>query len=170
MLKKKRDSINDLPTAYDEALLKWDGPETLHHNRGTAWKVVMGLLLIGMITYGILTNAWTFSLVIAVFAVVYYLHNREHPKDVEVKISNIGIKVGNRKYPYSRIRAYWFIYEPPFVSTLNIRVDGELVNDIKIQLHDQNPGPVRQLLSQHLPELEGQTEKMSDIFFRLFKI
>lgn len=163
-------AINEISTPYDEALLKWHGPEAIRHERGTAWKVIVSLLFVAMIVYGIFTDAWTFSLVLAVFVVVYYLHNREHPKEVEVKISNIGIKVGNRKYPYSRIRAYWFIYEPPFVSTLNLRVDGELVNDIKIQLHDQNPGTVRQLLSQHLPELEGQTEKMSDIFFRLFKI
>lgn len=173
MLKKlraKREAHNNHPTAFDDAVLSWIAPETLKHERGMVWKVSVGLLLVGAVVYGILSNAWTFSLVLVVFAIVYYITHREHPKDVEVKISDVGLKVGDRKYPYGRIKAFWFIYEPPYVSTLNIRVEGGLVDDVVIQLGTQNPMEAKAVLSKHLTELEGQTEKLSDIFFRLFKI
>ena len=80
----------------------------------------------------------TFSFAIIAFVVAYYFAHLEHPKDVEVKISNIGIKVGGRKYPYSRIKAFWLIYEPPYIKTLNIRVSEELVSDINTYFNNSD--------------------------------
>lgn len=162
--------LKNTPSAYDEAILSWVTPEAIRHERGTIWKFLIGIALIFTIAWGIVYNAWTFSLAIGVFAVVYYLIHLEHPKDIEIKISNIGIKVGGRKYPYSRIKAFWLIYEPPYIKTLNLRVSGEMVSDITIQLNGQHPADVRQFLMERIPELEGQSEKLSDIFLRLFKI
>lgn len=162
--------LKNEPSAYDDAILSWIAPETVKHERGIIWKIIMTLLISAAIAWGIVYNSWTFSLVIAVFVAVYYLIHLEHPKDVEIKISGIGIKVGARKYSYNRIRAFWIIYEPPYIKTLNLRVSGELGGDITIQLNSQNPTPVRQLLMEKIPELEGQREKLSDIFIRVFKI
>lgn len=162
--------LKNTPSAYDEAIFSWVAPEAIKHERGTIWKFFIGAALVFTIAWGIVYNAWTFSLAVGVFAVVYYLIHLEHPKDIEIKISNIGIKVGGRKYPYSRIKAFWIIYEPPYIKTLNLRVTGEMISDITIQLNGQHPADVRQFLMERIPELEGQSEKLSDIFLRLFKI
>ena len=37
------------------------------------------------------------------------------------------------------------------------------------RLDGQSPSPVREFLFSKIPELEGQTEKISDIIFRLFR-
>lgn len=168
--KNRRHVIRNTPSAFDKAILSWVAPETIQHERGTIWKVFMGIIVIGIVVWGLLNNAWTMSLAVAAVAIVHYLAHLEHPKDVEVVISKIGIKVGARKYPYSRIRAFWLIYEAPYTKTLNIRVEGDFLGDITIQLGNQSPSPVREVLMEYIPELEGQTEKLSDIFLRLFKI
>ncbi|MDA1061128.1 MAG: hypothetical protein O3B47_05045 [bacterium] len=168
--KREKHILRNAPSAYDEAVLSWIAPETIKHERGTVWKVIIGLLIIGTAIWGILNNAWTFSLVIVVFSVTYYLAHLEHPKHVEIKISNIGIKVGGRKYPYNRVRAFWLIYDPPYVRTLNIRVSGDIATDITIQLDRQNPSELREFLMDKIPEMEGQSEKLSDILLRLLKI
>lgn len=168
--RRNRELIHSLPSAFDEAVISWIAPEAIRHERGTLWKIVMSLVVIGTITFGILYNSWTFSLAIAAFVFAYYIVNLEHPKHLEVKISDIGIKIGNRKYPFSRIKAFWTIYEPPYTATLNIRTTGEITSDITIQLHGQSPSEIRRFLLDKIPELEGQSEKLSDIFLRLFKI
>ncbi len=165
-----RYALYSLPTAYDEAILSWIAPETVKHERGKVWRIVAPLSGIGMIALALWQGSWSFALAIAAFILAYCVTSLEHPKDVEVKISKVGIKVGTRKYPYSRIKAFWVIYEPHLVETLNIRVAGEWVGDITIQLGKQNPSPVREVLMDYIPELEGATEKVSDIFIRLFKI
>ncbi len=168
--KAKHYALRNAPSAYDEAVLSWIAPETIRHDRGLAWKIITPIFLILVIAAGFYYNAATFSVAIIAVIAVYYLAHLEHPKDVEVKISKIGIKVGSRKYSYGRIKAFWIIYEPPYVKTLNIRISGEFISDITIQLDGQNPSPVREFLFSKIPELEGQTEKISDIVFRLFKI
>lgn len=162
--------IKNMPTAYDDAVLSWIAPETIKHERGTVWKVIMTLIILTTIVLGVLYNAWTFSLAVGVFAVVYYLVHLEHPKNVEVKLSDIGVKVGAKKFPYSQIKAFWILYDPPYVKTLNLRVSGEFITDLTVQLDGQSPAPVREFLMEKIPEMEGQTEKVSDIFLRLFKI
>lgn len=164
------DMIRNIPSAYDEALISWIAPETIRHERGPIWKVVMSIVVLALIGGGIYYGAWTFSLAISAFILAYYLIHLEHPKAIEIKISDIGIKIGYRRFTYSQIKAFWLIYDPPFVQTLNIRVAGHYVSDITIQLGDQSPATIREFLMTKIPELEGQSEKLSDIFLRLFKI
>lgn len=168
--RRQMDLIRNVPTAYDEALISWIAPETIRHERGPIWKIVMSIVVLALIGGGIYYDAWTFSLAIGAFVSAYYLIHLEHPKAIEIKISDIGIKIGYRKYTYSQIKAFWLIYDPPFVQTLNIRVTGQYISDITIQLGDQSPATIREFLMTKIPELEGQSEKLSDIFLRLFKI
>ncbi len=168
--KRQRDLIRNSPSAFDKALISWIAPETIIHQRGPIWKTLMSILVIGVVAWGIYDGSWSVSLVVGTFAIVHYIIHLEHPKATEIKISDIGIKVGTRKYSYSQIKFFWLIYEPPYVQTLNIRVEGNVLDDITIQLWNQSPAVIREFLMGKIPELEGQSEKLSDIFLRLFKI
>lgn len=168
--KNKSQKRERAPSAFDHAEISWIAPEAVRHERGTIWKSLMLIMTLLAIGLGIYFNAWTFSLAIGTFALVYTLVHREHPRDVEIKISNIGIKVGNRQYPFARVRAFWLIYEPPMVKTLNLLVDGELLPEVSIQLSDQNPAIIREFLMKKVPELSGKDESLTDIFLRIFKL
>ena len=82
----------------------------------------------------------------------------------------MGIKVGNKIYQYGRIRAFWINYNPPFTKTLNIRVHGEFLVDIDIQLGNQNPVEIYDFLSTRLPEMQGKSEGFLKTLERLFKL
>lgn len=167
---QRKEYLKNLPSAYDHTVISWIAPEHTKHERGRLWKVLIPAMLLAAIILGVLHNAWTFSLAIVVFATVYYALHREHPKDVDIIVSDIGIKVGERRYPYSRIKAFWIIYDPPYIKTLNLHVNGEFAVHIPVQLGDQNPAEIREFLLEKIPEREGETESLSDIFLRLFKI
>lgn len=158
------------PSAFDHAVISWVTPEYIKHEKGFFWKVAAITFLAVLAAFGLMENAWTFSLAIVAFGVTYFLINLEAPKNVEVKISETGIKFGNRKYSYGKIKAFWVIYQPPYVKTLNIRVHGEFLSDISIQLNGQNPAMVREFLLTKIPEMEGKAETLSDALFRLLKI
>ncbi len=167
---KLKEYLHNLPSAYDNIVISWTAPEHIRHKRGKLWKVIIAGLLIAAMVLGVTHQAWTFALAIAVFAIVAYIVNREHPKDVKISISDIGIKVGKRKYPFTRIKSFWLIYEPPYIKTLNVNVDGELAVNIAIQLIDQDPSRVREFLIERIPEKEGHNESLTDIFARLLQI
>lgn len=165
-----KEYYRSLPSAYDNKIISWVAPEHVRHQRGKLWKIIISIMLVSAIVFGILYNAWTFSLAVAVFALAYYVIHKEQPQDVEISISDIGIKVGHRKYPFTRIKSFWMIYEPPHIKTLNVKVDGDLAVNINIQLNNQDPSPIREFLIEKIPEKEGHQESFSDIFARLFKI
>lgn len=168
--KAKRMVAESAPSAFDDAEISWVAPEYIKHDRGLLWKISAVLVVLIAAGFGIMYNAWTFSLAIVAFAVAYSLVRLEHPRDVDVKISNVGIKIGAKKIPYSRIRAFWVIYEPPFIQTFNIRVSGDLLLDISIQMNGQDPAKLREFLLSKIPEMEGKGESLSDALLRLFKI
>ncbi len=156
--------------AFDDAVIAWVAPEAIRHERGKVWKMVMLAIIIGFVVWGIMSQALTFSIAVIVFAVVYYFVGMNSPKDVEVKISQVGIKVGDRRYSYSIVKAFWINYEPPYTKTLNIRIKNNINCDVTIQLNEQNPAPIREFLMKKMPELENQNEKLTDILARIFKI
>lgn len=167
---QERESKSAELSAYENEIISWIAPEFLRYERGKIWKIVMIAAGISAITLGIINQAWTFSLAIIAFVSVYYILNREAPKEVKITISDVGIKIGERRYPYGKIKAFWIIYDPPYSTTLTIRVSGDLLLDITIQLNGQNPAQIREVLLSKIPEMEGKTEPMTDIVSRLFKL
>jgi hypothetical protein len=169
-LRKLPHEVQHHPSSFDHGMISWEAPEYIMYEKGTAWRTTAVLITVVAAVLGVYYGAWTFSLAIVTFAIVYYLLQLEHPHDVEIKISNIGIKVGQRKYSFGKIKNFWIIYEPPHTKTLNIKVTGEFVPEITIQLGDQDPAVIREFLIKKIPELEGKTESTIDTIIRAFRI
>ena len=110
------------------------------------------------------------AIVFIVLGGVYFISSQRKPKLVPVKISEIGIKIGQRLYPFSQISTFWIIYKPPRVATLNFRVNQGYVNDISVPLLNTDPSGVRNYLLQNLPEWEGKTESLFEVLTHLFKL
>jgi hypothetical protein len=162
--------IKNAPSYYDDAAFSWVAPEYVMHDRGWIWKISMVSVVALVAILSLYFQAWSFALVVVVFAAVYALVHLQHPRNVEIKISEVGIKVGYKKYNFTKIRAFWFVYEPPYVETLNLRVEGNFTGEITIQLAGMDPAPIRDFLLNKIPEMEGKTESFSDVLIRLFKI
>ena len=155
---------------YEDHKITWKTPEFVQYAKGRGWKLVASLITLAAATLGYLYLSWTFSLAILTFAVVYYILDRKAPRLIDVVISDIGIMVGKRKYPYSKIQGFWVIYNPPYVSTLNLRIKGNALHDIKIQLAHQNPSEIREILLDKVPEYEGKEESLIDVLLSLLRI
>ncbi len=167
---QKKEYFRSLKTAYDNSVLSWQTQEHLHHERGPFWKVFMSLAVVITSGIAIYLGQWSFAIAILTAAVVYLLIHQDSEKDVEVTISDIGVKVGNRKYPFSRIKSFWIIYEPPYTQNLYIRVADDIALDIAINLGDMDPSTIRDFMIEKVPEMAGVKESITDVFLKLFKL
>ena len=77
---------------------------------------------------------------------------------MEYVITTMGIQVGERFYPYSQLKAFWVIYQPP-VRTLNLQLTKRLSPQVVIQLGETDPVSVKSALSKRLPE---ETKRASE--------
>ena len=126
--------------------------------------------MIAFVIYGVQTSGWTFSIAILVFAGVYLLFHSKDPKRVPVKVSHVGIKVGNHFVPYSHMRTFWIVYRPPYISALNIRMSRKMMPDLMISLEEENPGPLREYIATQIPEWEGKEEAFTNTLVRLLRL
>jgi hypothetical protein len=162
---------DDHGDAYLKAVFSWIAPEYLQHPKTARWWVYAGIVLLIAIIIEALTGSWTMILATVVFAGVYaYMHEFQPPRHTKIVLSDIGIKVGNQKIPYSGIESFWVLYEPPHTSTLNFRLRRQFFPDLVIELEDQDPASVREYLTSFVPELTNQKAKTTDLILRLLKL
>ena len=72
--------------------------------------------------------------------------------------------------PKDKIDRFWFFYDPP-VKALYIEIKGGLSGRRRVDLVDQDPNVVREILGQFVvDDLEENEEPVSDTFSRLLKL
>jgi predicted membrane protein len=156
--------------SYGNTMIAWQAREFVEHKRGRLWVSSMSAIAILLILYGILTDSIAFSIVVVLLAGVFFLTHDHKPKIVDVYITDLGILFDNRFYAYEDISAFWILYDPPHVKTLNFKTSKGLLREIAIQLEDQNPAEIKAFLSAEVPEIKNRTETLSEILIRILKL
>ncbi len=151
-------------------MISWKAPEYEVTERGPIWKIIMGISIFGLIAWGIWRGDWIMPLVIFAIALAYYSIHRHENRILEISLTDKGVRIGKKLYPYNRIKAFWILYEPPYLKKMMIRVSGELLYDIPVLLEDQDPEAIRNHMLQHVTELKDQRESLVDALARLLKI
>lgn len=155
---------------FDNAVVAWEAPLRHKTQKGGLWVALMTIAIAGLIYFGITTNNWIFVVAIIAAVIAYTVDHREDAREVEIKISEMGIKIGKKNIPYSNIRAFWVVYHPPFVSRLHIRTYQKMLPDITIELMGIDPTLIRKHLTRHIIEWEGKDEGFMDICTRLLRL
>jgi len=161
---------NEEKQNFGVPILSWIAPEYVKNEKGTVWVTMAISITAGLIAYAILTKSWTMSAAFFMLAIVYFIEHKTKPENIPIEITEMGVKVKDKFYPFSHFKTFWIIYNPPMVKTLHMRFASRNNRDLLIQLGDQDPVKVRNLLLTQLPEWEGKEEAITDILTRVFKL
>lgn len=167
---KNEGKIEESKNPFDEAIISWESPEYIQHEKGVIWYLAAIACALILCVYAIFTANWTLVLALIVLAAVYYRIHGFPPQNVKVKISKTGIKINSKEYPYQNIDSFWIIYNPPSTKTLNLKSNSRLLPDIAIQLGDQDPSELRAYLVSQIREREGREELFIDSLIRILKL
>jgi hypothetical protein len=165
-LKERSKSYSELSAAeknhFLEPLLSWKSPLYPTTQKTKGWYIglftVTGLLAL----YAIVTNAWSFAVVIVVAAGVYYYLNEQEVPIVDVAISDIGFLIGTRVFNFGDVKTFWLDYRPPFHKELHLILKNEYRQDIIISIHGMNPSELRRILTRYLPEWEEREKTFTE--------
>lgn len=156
---------------FNKPAFSWVGPEYLQHPKSIRWWVIAGIVFVLAVIIEAVISNWTMLAATLVFGLVYsYVHEFHPPKHVKVNISELGIKLGHKRFLYEEIESFWIIYDPPSVKKLYIRLKDKLITDIVIELENQDPQAIRSFLEMYLSEVTGVRETFTDVILRLFKL
>lgn len=156
---------------FDHApLLTWEAPFRHKPEKGFIWLTLVALAMSGILYYSIVNGNWFFGIAMVIAAFAYGVDHFEETKTIEIKISDIGIKIGKKTIAYSNIKAFWILYHPPFIGRLYIRTHQKMLPDIIIELAGVDPALIRKYLTRHVIEWEGKEESFMDLTVRLLKL
>lgn len=166
MAKEKHINVEE---KHDRILLEWKAPEFISHPKGGAWFFVAGIVVLALIAYAIYTNSATMAIVFIVLAGVYILTHYQEPRDIDIKITELGIYADDTFYSYHDIEAFWIIYHARFVRELNLKLKNQ-TSKVVLQLGPQDPAEVRRVLSKEVPERKGAHESLVDVLTRALRL
>ncbi len=155
---------------HDQAAFTWQAQEYLQYPKGSLWYLIEAIIIAVILVQAYLSANYTLIFAALAFVGVYhYLQHRHPPKQIKITVSRMGIHVDKMFFPYSHINAFWLIYHPPYVKTLNLSIHKRIYSDVVIQLGDQDPNSLREYLCSQIPELEGKNERFADTILRLLR-
>mgnify|MGYP001583413297 CR=1 FL=1 len=154
-----------------KVLHEWTISEYDQHERNLAWYIIMlvfGLLLVG---YALFTGNFLFALIIILSAIILFLQSQQHPHKIPFKIAELGVIINTRFYPYSELKDFYVIYNPPEVKTLFIETKTSFRPRLRIPLMDEDPNEIRFAMREFLPEdVIKEDEPFSDMIARKWMI
>ena len=156
--------------AFNQAVLSWYSPQYIRFRRGLIWYVIAGLVNASLLGYAIWAGTWSMALVFALLPVVFLIEHRNKPEVVEVIVSQYGIKFGIFQVPFSDIKNFWILHDPPYVDELHILTNQRWHPEITIPLVGADPTVIRQYLVTQIPEWEGKKQSFIDVVTRIFKL
>jgi hypothetical protein len=159
------------PNQFGNVYFDWQVDERPRYERGVLWYITTFAVGAGLLIYSVIVANFLFALIIVMFALIMYLTNMRTPRQVDFRITDMGLMMGDNFYPYKDIRRYWFIYDPPAIKNLYIEFKSSLSPRLCITMEEMNPNLVREVLSQFIYEdFSEDEEPLSDFLARLLKI
>ncbi|MFC1703012.1 hypothetical protein ACFLZO_00940 [Patescibacteria group bacterium] len=162
---------HELHDQISEEYLSWEIDEFPYYERGTVWYLSMIGGGIVLLIYAVISANFLFALIILMFALILYLSSATKPRRVLFTIGDTGIRIGDTFHAYGDIQHFWFIYEPPQVKDLHLDFRSTFRPRMTVELSDQNPNEVRELLQNFiLEDITKEEESLSDVLGRILKI
>lgn len=87
--------------------LRWQAPEYAHYEKTPDWYWGLGIGAVALIGLAVYLNNLLFAFVIAIAAFTISLFAARKPDIVEYALTERGIKIDNRLYPYQSLQHFW---------------------------------------------------------------
>lgn len=155
-----------IPTG--DPMLAWNAPSTAHHIRSERWYAIGGIAVILMAAYGIITGAWTFTVVIVLCGAMYVLLRGHTPPLKSIAFWEQGLLYERMFVRWQDIEGFWFTYARDFTELHFAKKTDE--EEIMIHVRDVDVEELRRTLSHFAPELNNKKERLLDVLIRICKL
>ncbi len=154
-----------------KTLIEWQFPERPKTERSKAWYLT--LIIIGglLFTWALITLNFLFALIVVICAFILLFQQKKETSLLNFRISDSGIQVGQKFYPYKNLDNFWILYEPPVIKNLYFEFKSKIIPRLGIPLEQMNPVKIRKILLDYLDEdLSKENEPSSDTLARWLKL
>lgn len=156
-------------TVGNRTLMAWTAPIMANHERGTRWYVTAGIVVVTCAAYGIISGAWTLTLVSILSGAMYFLLREHKHPDFPITIGEAGVTIRGQFLSWEETRGYWMLLTPEYAE-LHFTPKNTKKRDLKIQTGDQNLAIIKETLKPFIPEISDKSESAIDFVIRFCKL
>lgn len=152
-----------------KTLLEWQAAARPDHERSEKWYVAAGSFCVMMIAYGILSGAWSLSLIFAFVPALYYLLRNQGHMLHTIRMLETGIDYDGKLTAWGEWKEFW-ILEGPGYYELHIAPMKQMKSDIVMMTSDIDPYLLRDTIGGFLPQIAHRKERLLDAIIRFCKL
>ncbi len=157
---------NTQPTLSE---LRWQAPRIANRERGRAWYIVGGTVVIGTTVVSLISGAWSLALVSVLCGAMYFLVRDHNFGDSSCLINDLGVELDGIFTPWSDIAGYWFLQLPEYTE-IHFTMKRPHSNDLRIQTGTLSLNDLRAFIRERSVELTDKQEGFLDMLIRLTKL
>ncbi len=154
---------------HEPALLEWSAPGRIQHERTTIWYIGIAIVFGLCLLYSIVTSAWSFTVLLIMFAAFYAYTHRLEPQERHIVLAKDGCRFNGQVFSWKDCEGFYMLQGRGYVE-LRIAEKTRLHESIIIHLEEGiTPSQIREVFAGKLPELHRK-EKVLDTIMRICKL
>jgi len=139
-------------------------------DRSPLWYILALSIVIGVVIWGFLTKQYGLSFIFMIITgVVFYVENNSED-EVEVEVTDLGMKIAEKFYDYSRIKSYSVIYSGDKAMFLKLKLSQKGINVLNVKVSNAIVSDIRPIISQFIEENPQEDLAFVDRIIHLLKL
>ncbi|MDA9129261.1 hypothetical protein N9J72_02170 [Candidatus Gracilibacteria bacterium] len=139
-------------------------------NRSPLWYMIALSVAIGLIIWGFFTRQYGMSIVVMLIVGFFFYIENNSEDQVDVDITELGIKVQDMFYDYSRIAGYSFIYSRDQAMFLRLNLKKRGIGTANLNIDNDIASNIRQILPNYIEEQDKQEVTLTERILHKLKL
>jgi hypothetical protein len=123
--------------------------------------------VLGLFGYSILTQAWTFTVLIVVLTIVYWKIHRNEPDQKHIRLWDSGFGIDTTFTPWENCQGYWLVHDRDFSE---LHLEDTKGKTVKIQTGALTEPEIHEIMQRFTKELSDRREPLLDTIIRICKL
>ena len=141
----------------EEPVFSWEAHEYEYIEKHPKWYWVMGLVLLAIVVYAIITNSILMAILFILIGMLGYVYAEREPRLINMEINPDGVVADKIMYEYEDLKAFWIFYEVEAgFKVLSLHSKKTFLPHVHIPVGDANPILIREVLLNYLPEIRQE--------------
>lgn len=130
----------------------WDAYAHYHFERSSDWFWILGIITVAVGLASILLGNVLFGIVVFLCGGIVGIHANREPGLVEYSVTQRGIRIDEKLYPYTTLESYCIDEEHPFGPHLLVKSEKIFMPLLVLPIPDDAIDEVEEVIGQRIPE------------------
>jgi len=149
--------------------ISWETEEFEQYRKSIWWYLLIVVLIGLLLLLAWFLKNWIMALVMVVAAGAVIIVGRVKPRLIKVAIDEEELKVGDKRFPLSRIKSFWIVKTPEGMK-VNFLLGIRFAPLLTLKIPAEKTPSLREFLRDKLPEESERGEDLIDRFNRFLRI